>query len=610
VAGGGSGGDGGLATGASLNPVGVALDTAGNLLIAEYWNQRVRKVAPSGIISTVAGDLGYRAGGDGGPAVEAQLNYPAAIAADSAGNLFIADSANNRIRKISAGGTITTVAGNGLRGDTGNGGLALSATLFSPQGVAVDGEGNLFIADIYGIRKVAPSGVITTVLGDGSNVYFFQGIAVDSSDNVFAADSSNNVVFKVTPDGVMTKVAGNGAQGYTRDGGPAAEASLNTPSSVAVDSAVNLFITDTENYRIRKVNAAGIISTVAGVRYQNLPPLDFGDGGPATEAGLLGAYGLTLDGSGNLFFAEASDNRIRMVNTAGIISTVAGNGTAGFSGDGGLSTNASLNPAYGVAVDPAGNLFIADTNNNRIREVPAVAASFATTVSAASGTAPVAPGSIVTIYGSNLAASAVGTNLLPLPTNLGGTSVTITDSTGTQASLPLFYAGPNHIDAEIPQTLSGGTAILSISTPTGSLTSDVLLNTVAPGLFAANQDGSGVAAAQLVTNQPDGSQTVVNIFNSPCAAGTCVGVPLDVSSGQTALVLFGTGIRNLASLSAVMVTIGSQTLPAAYAGPAPTYTGLDQVNVLLPASLAGSGTVDITVSISSSQSNVVTAAFK
>lgn len=415
----------------------------------------------------------------------------------------------------------------------------------------------------------------------------------------------------VAPDGYLTSVAGNFGNSYFGDGFQATKAYLNYPTSVAVDDAGNLFIADSVNDRVRMINAAGIITTVAGMGDNSAFVGSYcGDGGPATSAALYRPTGVAVDSAGNLFIADSRNNRIRMVNSAGIITTVAGNGIAGYSGDGGPSTSAALNSPSGVALDSAGDLFIADEDNHRIREIPAIATAFATTVSAASGTAPVAPGSIVSIYGNNLATSGVVASSLPLPTNLGGTSVTITNSSGVQASLPLFYAGPSQINAEIPPTASTSTATLIITMPSGTRTADVLLATVAPGVFTANQSGKGVAAAQLVTNQSNGQQTTVDVFNSPCAAGACVGTPLDVSSGQTALVLFGTGIQNRASLSDVSVTIGSQTLPAAYAGPAPGFTGLDQVNVLLPPSLAGSGTVNITVSISGIASNVVTATFQ
>jgi uncharacterized protein (TIGR03437 family) len=227
------------------------------------------------------------------------------------------------------------------------------------------------------------------------------------------------------------------------------------------------------------------------------------------------------------------------------------------------------------------------------------------TVSAASGIAPVAPGSIVSIYGSNLAST--GTSATKQTTNLDGNSVTITDSSGAQGALILFYAGPTQINAEIPQTASAGVATLSTTTTAyGTQTGTVTLAEVAPGLFSANQTGKGVAAAQFVTNQANGAQTVVDVFQCSGGAETCVAVPLDVSGGNTALVLSGTGIRNRASYSPVTVTVGSQGLPAFYAGAAPNYIGEDQVDVLLPSSLAGSGTVNVSISVAGTVSNVVT----
>ena len=236
----------------------------------------------------------------------------------------------------------------------------------------------------------------------------------------------------------------------------------------------------------------------------------------------------------------------------------------------------------------------------------------AATLSAAwnSGAGGVAPGSLVSIYGAKLAATSASAASLPLPTSLAGASASITDASGVQTPLPLFYAGPSQINAEIPESASLGPAVITIDTPSGPVSSPVVLNPVAPAVFAANQSGTAVAAAMLVTNQSNGLQTVVDIFNSPCGAGSCEGIPLDVSSGQSALELFGTGIQNRGSLSDVTVTIGNQTLAASYAGPAPGFTGLDQVNVLLPANLAGSGTVNITVVVAGAASNVVTATFK
>lgn len=225
------------------------------------------------------------------------------------------------------------------------------------------------------------------------------------------------------------------------------------------------------------------------------------------------------------------------------------------------------------------------------------------TVSAASGASLVAPGSIVSIYGANLATSAASATSLPLPTTLGGASVAITDSAGAKSALSLFYAGPTQINAAIPAGVQPGAAVITVTTPSGSQTGVVQLAAVAPGLFSANASGQGVAAAQIVT-ATSGVQAVSPVFD--CAPGTCVNLPIDVSSGNSALVLYGTGIRNRNALSDVTVQIGSQTLPVAYAGAASAYVGLDQVNVMLPASLAGAGTVNLTLSVAGTLSNVLT----
>jgi secreted PhoX family phosphatase len=375
-------GDGGPATSAALNyPTEVAVDAAGNLFIADNFNNRIRKVTPEGIITTVAGNGVQGYSGDGGQATSASLNYPAGVAVDATGNLFIADYGNNRIRKVTTGGAITTVAGNGISGFSGDGGAATSASMNGPSGIAVDAAGNLFVAEDlnHRIRKLTPDGIITTVAGNGIPGFLgdggaatsaslelgllSSGVAVDIAGNLFIADAFNNRIRKVTPEGVITTVAGNGVPGFSGDGGLATSASMNGPVGVAVDAAGNLFIADYN--RVRKVMPSGVIITVAG----NGTSLFGGDGSTATAAVLHAPIGLARDPAGNLFIADASNNRIRKVTPEGVITTVAGNGVPGFSGDGGPVTSASLNYPSGVAVDAAGNLFIADAFNNRIRKV-------------------------------------------------------------------------------------------------------------------------------------------------------------------------------------------------------------------------------------------------
>jgi PKD repeat protein len=326
-------------------------------------------------ITTIAGlgTLGFS--GDGGQATSAQLYKPDGVAVDGQGNVYIADTFNNRVREVS-GGVITTIAGTGTAGYSGDGGQATSAQLNSPRDVAVDSQGNVYIADYFNqrVRKVS-GGIITTIAGTGTAGYSGDGgqatsaqlnyphsMAVDGQGNVYIADESNQRVRKVSG-GVITTVAGTGTAGFSGDGGQATSAQLNFPEGVAVDGQGNLYIADSSNERIRKVSG-GVITTVAGTGTAGFS----GDGGQATSAQLSRPFHVTVDGQGNLFIGDLDNARVRKVS-GGVITTISGTGTAGFSGDGGPALSAQLNLPDGVAVDPQGNLFIADSGNHRVREV-------------------------------------------------------------------------------------------------------------------------------------------------------------------------------------------------------------------------------------------------
>jgi len=383
-------------------PTGVTVDSAGNLFIADSQNNRIRRVAAaSGIITTVAGTGVAGFSGDGGPATNAVLNIPYHVAVDAAGNLFIADAANDRIRQVAAGsGIITTVAGTGDAGFGGDGGPATSAQLWSPTGVVVDAGGNLFIADADNnrIRRVAAgSRIIATVAGSGggsiddggpatdAQLSAPTGVALDATGNFFIADAEDNRIRRVAAStGIISTVAGTGGPGFSGDGGPATTAQLSTLTGVAIDGTGNVYIADADAHRIRQVEAGtGLIATVAGTGVAG----SLGDDGLATGAQLRTPTGVAVDDAGNLFIADADNNRIRRVaGDTGIITTIAGTGIPGFSGDGGLATNAQLSVSYGVTLDVAGNLFIADTGNKRVRAVDLTASALPPEITSANET--------------------------------------------------------------------------------------------------------------------------------------------------------------------------------------------------------------------------------
>ena len=303
---------------------GVAVDAAGNIYIADRNNNLIRKVNTSGIITTIAGTGAAAYSGDNGPATAAEINYPYGITLDTLGNIYFSDDFNYRIRKINTAGIITTIAGNGTAGYNGDGIAATSAELQNPGGVAVDHNGNVYIADV-----------------------------------------NNDRIRIINTAGIITTIAGTGAPGYNGDNIAATAAELYQPEGVAVDNVGNLYIVEYINYRVRKVDASGIITTIAGTGISGYN----GDNITATTAELDRPLGVAVDGNGNVYISDAYNARIRKINSSGIINTIAGTGISAYSGDNGLATAAELSTSVGITIDHSGNVYIADAGNSRIRRI-------------------------------------------------------------------------------------------------------------------------------------------------------------------------------------------------------------------------------------------------
>lgn len=451
-------GDGGPATAAQIEDFGgIAVDAMGNVYFSDSISSRVRMITPAGTISTVAGTGTPGYNGDNMPAAQSQLNSPMGLAVDRAGNLFIADTANERIRVVSAlTGQIATVAGTGTAGSSGDGLAATSAQLNAPAGVALDCQGNLYIADSGNAR----------------------------------------VREVVAMTGAMATVAGTGSAGFSGDGGAAINAQLNRPWAVAADSEGNIYVADlagttgasATDGRIREITVSGAIRTVAGIG----PAGYNGDGIAAIEAALSNPAGIAIDASGNLLIADAGNNRIRMVTPAGIISTVAGAGSTTYNGDGIAAIGASLDNPQGVATDLAGNLYIAD-QNSRIRTVRAPSMN---SILAITGT-PSAPGTIA------FQASVQDAT--------GAAAGPVSYSINVTAPLPLSLPAPNPIT--LPSAVAGqpysGSIVASGGVPNYAWSAN-------GGQVAAN--GKAISLPGGITISANGGNTL-SIGGTPTSAG-------------------------------------------------------------------------------------------
>jgi len=639
----GFGGDGGPATNAKLsNPNGVAVDAGGNLYIADIFNDRIRKVDTNSVITTFAGRFGGVFSGDNGPATEAGMFDVAGVAVDEKGNVYIADMDNYRVRKVNTNGIISTVAGNGNFGYTGDNVAATQTALASPAAVAVDVAGNIYIADLFNsrIRKVNAQGVITTFAGAGIADYSGdggpatqaridtpEGVAVDRQGNVYIADSVSGVVRRVDTAGIITTFAGNGKDGFDGDGGPATQARLSSPRGVAAGADGSVYIADTGNDRIRQVAPNGVITTVAGNGQTGYN----GDGISATQASFFEPAGLAVDPFGSVYIADSINDRIRMLKSSqlqffGLSRYVLPTGdtqTINIIGAGlensmvainGQSVSSTLDAGAGnlaVIVSPsflaapgALSFQVSKAQSQTPAERRVIVAAQAqlngvstATVSAASFQQGAAAEAIGAMFGTRLATQTGFASALPLPTSIAGTSVLVNG-----IASPLFFVSAGQINYQINKELAAG-AIASVVTVAGDgavSQGQIQILTEAPGIFTANASGNGGPAAvwtldgvsYFPVSNPDGSPR-------PLPAGAFV-------------VLFGTGIRNTPASNptdgngvaeSLRVNLGGAIVVPTFAGPQGSLVGLDQINMQIPASLAGAGKIDAILIVNTRAAN-------
>ncbi len=488
---GSSTGDGGPATAAALFKPNGLVASGSDIYIADYGNNRIRKINSSGVISRYAGSgvAGYS--GDNGPATAANIKGPWDIAMDGAGNVYFSDAFNHRVRRITPSGIISTFAGTGVSGFSGDGGQATAAQFNTPTGLAFDAAGNLYVTELY-----------------------------------------NHRVRKITAAGIITTFAGTGVSGFSGDGAAATAAKFYQPAYVRADNSGNIYITDNGNHRIRKVSAAGIVTTIAGTGTAG----NTGDNGPATAATLNLPAGLAFDASGNLFIADNSNSRIRMVNAAGIITGVAGTGVSGFSGDGGAATAAKLNLCSNLTFDAGGNLLVTDYINNRIRKLnpvtPSLGAITGTLTFCVGGTSTLAN----SLSGGTWSSSAGGIASIGSITgvvtgNAAGTAtISYTTSAGCYATTTVTVV------SSVP-AISGASTVV-----TGSAIS--LTNSLSGGVWTTSNTGVATvnSTSGIVTGVSVGTSTITYSLSAGCFALKNISVNNLPPSPYYITTIAGTGV--------------------------------------------------------------------
>lgn len=578
---------------------------------ARCWGQGL-------LINTVAGNGTSGYSGDNGPAAQAEIFGSAGVAVDSVGNVYIADINNNRVRKVAANGLISTVAGNGTPGYTGDGGLAINAEINYPHAIKVDAAGNLYILDTNNcvIRKVTANGIISTYAGNGNQGYtgdngpalqaelnYPVAMVLDAAGNLYIADLGNFVVRKIAFGGTITTVAGTGTVGFSGDGGPATSAELRAPVALALDGLGNLFIADETNYVIRKVAPDQTITSVAGNGTYGYS----GDGGPATSASLKGAEGVGADAAGNVYISDEDNNRVRMV-TAGnqTITTIAGTGVGGFTGDGIPAAGAEIWTPEDLVVGPGGWIYFSDSQNRRVRVLtPPTAVSTGGVVSASEfgQFTSVAPGSWIEIYGASFAGGSrswTGSDFsgVNAPTKLDSTTVTI----GGQPAF-IDFISPGQVNAQVPSNAALGMQQLAVTSSAGiSAAYPITVNLVEPGLLAPPSFNIG------------GKQYVGALFQDGVTwvlpPGAIPGVPSGRATPGDAITLYGVGFGSVTPATPAgqivqqnntlqmpfELSFGQTAAVTSYSGLAPGAVGLYQFNVVVP-NVPPSDTVPLTFTL-------------
>jgi len=618
---GGFSGDGGPATAATVfNPLGGAADASGNIYIADTGNLRLRKVS-GGVITTIAGNGGFKL--QDGAAATANFNAPQGLAADASGNVYVADTGNHRVRKILTSGVVTTIAGNGAAGFSGDGGSALSASLNTPQGVAVDVQGNVYIADSKNnrLRKVTPAGAISTVAGGGTT--FPTGLPTLSASSILLSAISSvtsdgaNIYFayncaigRLNSSATVTLLANGNCQ-ETGDG-PAATASISSPIAIAVDTNGNVFFG--EGTKVRKIGKDGNITTVAG------------GGSTYTADGSLGTLiqlnqvgGMAADGAGNLFFTDSlHDDRVYLLSPSGNLTTVAG--SAEFHDSVGIA----LAQPHGIAVDQSHNLFVADTGNDRVVEITSISTPGAGLNTVGTGVGPtpptitaqglvngasfaadniVSPWSIASIFGSGMSSGSGGAASLPLPTTLNQTQVLVN---GQPA--PIFYSSPTQVNFQVPVEAAGSTAQLAVSLQGAASTPvPMTLAPASPGIFIADP----VSHQGAILNQDFSPNSASN----PAAVGSVIQVFATGLGTTNPAVATGQGGAsaepyNRTTTTPVATFQGGLPGVVQFSAAAPGFIGLYQVNITVPRVPPTLTTVTLTLQIGGRTSNLVNVGVK